>query len=56
MIRSFTVPLVDDALVEDDETVSLALASPTGGAVSGLVALDIDAEAFYHEHVVEKHR
>ena len=33
--KSFSVPIVDDPLVEGDETVVLSLSSPTGGAVLG---------------------
>src|SRR5436190_2522734 len=33
--KSVTVPILDDNLVEGDETVDLALGSPTGGATIG---------------------
>jgi hypothetical protein len=34
--KTFTVPLLDDLLVEGDETVQLALSTPGGGAVLGV--------------------
>src|SRR5262249_37746871 len=36
--KTFTVPIIDDGLVEGDETVVLTLASPTGGATLGAPA------------------
>ena len=33
--RSFTVPIIDDTLVEDPETVDLTLSNATGGAALG---------------------
>jgi hypothetical protein len=33
--RTFTIPITNDALNEDNETISLALTGPTGGAVLG---------------------
>jgi len=33
--KSFSVPIVDDPLVEGDETVEFSLSNPTGGAVLG---------------------
>jgi plastocyanin len=33
--KTFTVPLLDDGAIEGDETVNLALSSPTGGAALG---------------------
>jgi hypothetical protein len=36
--KSFAVPLLDDALVEGDETVLLELTDPTGGALLGVPA------------------
>jgi hypothetical protein len=47
--QSFTIPIVDDALAEPNETVNLSLANPTGGATLGspknavLTILDNDA-------------
>ena len=34
-VKSFTVPIVDDGLVEANETVFVALTNPTGGATLG---------------------
>lgn len=36
--QSFTVPIVDDAVIEPDETVNLTLTNPTGGAFLGTPA------------------
>jgi RHS repeat-associated protein/uncharacterized repeat protein (TIGR01451 family) len=33
--KTFTIPLIDDSLIEGDETVLLALRNPAGGAVLG---------------------
>src|SRR5262249_41044280 len=33
--KTFTIPILDDSLVENDETVNLTLSSPTGGASLG---------------------
>lgn len=48
-IKSFTVPIVGDGIVELPETVNLHLRSPTGGAVLGLsnAVLVIDNDDFY---------
>ena len=35
--NTFAVPILDDLLAESDETINLALSSPTGGAALGLV-------------------
>ena len=35
--KTFAVPITNDTLIEPDETVKLALSSPTGGASLGLV-------------------
>jgi uncharacterized delta-60 repeat protein len=34
--RTFTIPIINDTLVEPDETVTLVLSNPTGGAALGL--------------------
>jgi uncharacterized delta-60 repeat protein/uncharacterized repeat protein (TIGR01451 family) len=48
-IKSFTVPIVGDGLVENPETVNLYLRNPTGGAVLGLsnAVLVIDNDDAY---------
>lgn len=48
-IRSFTVPLTGDGLVELPESVNLTLSNPTGGAVLGVsnAVLIIDNDDFY---------
>jgi len=33
--KTFTIPIIDDPLIEGDETVMLALSNPAGGAVLG---------------------
>src|SRR5262249_44351578 len=33
--KTFSIPILDDTLVEPDETVNLALSNPTGGATLG---------------------
>lgn len=35
--KTFTVPVTDDSEIEGDETISLALANPTGGASLGAI-------------------
>jgi uncharacterized delta-60 repeat protein len=48
-VKAFTVPIIDDGLVEGDETVVLALTNPTGGATLGLsnAVLTIVDDDFY---------
>jgi hypothetical protein len=36
--KTFTLPILDDARVEPDETVTLILSNPTGGAILGTPA------------------
>ncbi len=35
LVKTFTIPILNDGLVESDETVNLALTTPTGGGVPG---------------------
>src|SRR5690606_16024836 len=36
--KTFVVPVTDDDVIEGDETVSLTLSNPTGGAALGAIA------------------
>ena len=38
MSKTFTIPIIEDTLVENDEAINLTLSSPTGGAALGSLA------------------
>ena len=47
---SFTLPTVNDTLVEGNETYSVALSTPTTNATGASVAIDPAATSHHHHH------
>jgi hypothetical protein len=56
--KTFTIPIVDDALIEDSKTVILTLSGPTGGSVLGtntLTTLTIYEDDLYGRRRTVRH-
>jgi hypothetical protein len=53
--KTFTVPIKDDSLNENNETISLGLSSPTGGATLGSQKTAIVDDSRRRSHALGQH-